>query len=49
MGKIRLNQEWIVGSEFDAGGFGRIHEGQSDSGDAVVLKFIPNASPRVMV
>lgn len=41
MQEINLSKIWYLGSELASGGFGRIYEAKSQSGDDVVVKLIP--------
>jgi hypothetical protein len=34
---INLNRTWVLGTEFDRGGFGQIYHGTSDAGEEVVI------------
>ena len=38
---VQLDQEWHIGEELNAGGFGRVYLGCSADGDEVVIKLVP--------
>lgn len=40
---IKLTRQWHLGSEFAKGGFAKVHEAKSDTGDPAVVKLIPKA------
>ena len=40
---IKLTREWKLGAELAKGGFGRVYEAESDTGEPAVIKLIPKA------
>ena len=38
---IKLNRQWRIGEQLGAGGFARVHEAQSDSGEVAAIKLVP--------
>ena len=41
---IKLNRQWRIGEQLGAGGFARVHEAQSDSGEVAAIKLVPKAA-----
>ena len=37
---IKLNRQWRIGEQLGAGGFARVHEAQSDSGEVAAIKLV---------
>ena len=41
---IKLNRQWRIGMRLGKGGFARVHQAESDSGEVAAIKLVPKAA-----